>query len=230
MLTREMVAQALPANLRSAATDEFTDKINNLVADPLIAEQIRENFVSFSRVLQDGKFKTEDYLNAVAYVSFKHMGYSNQDAYFRTFPQRHAALVAKGTSSKDISAYVSAYAKGRLVNLIMEQSLVPLWVLNQDVYQEAINTQAKIMKDESLPAVARTAAANSIMTHLAKPKEAAAKLTIEMTESSGMKELRNMLDELVRGQVKAIEGGVAPKEIAAQKLIDVTPTEVRDAD
>lgn len=222
MLTREMVEKALPSNLKGAATQAFTDQINNLVSDPLVAEQIRENFISYTRVLQDGKFKTEDYLHAVAYVGFKHMGYNNQEAYFRTFPARHAALVAKGTSSKDISAYVSAYHKGKLVNAIMEQSLVPLWIVNQENFQKAINCQVDIM-DTSTSDMARATAANSILTHLAKPKDAAIHLNVNLPETSGMLEMRDMLAQLARNQQAAIAAGMTPKEIAGQKLIDVTP-------
>lgn len=226
MLTREMVENALPVNLRGAATQEFTDQINNLSSDPLIAENIRENFISYTRILQEGKFKTEDYLNAVAYVSYKHMGYSNQDSYCKTFPQRHATLLANGATSKDISAYVAAYHKGKLVNLIMEQSLVPIWIVNQENYQKAINTQVSIMEDDGLPAVARTAAANSLLTHLAKPKEAVATLNVNVAETSGMRELSALLTSIAAKQIHAIQNGVSPREIANQKLIDVTPIEV----
>lgn len=229
-LTREQIEQALPANLKSSATQALTDQINNLSSDPLVAEQIRENFLSYSRVLQEGKFKTEDYLNAVAYVAFKHMGYSNQDAYFRAFPSRHQALVARGATSKDISAYVAAYHKNKLVNLVMEQTLVPVWIVNQDNYQRAINTQVEIMEDDSLPAVARTAAANSVLTHLAKPKEAANTLKLEVSESQGLKDLRGMLEQLARNQREAIQAGMPTKQIAEQKIIDVTPVDVTDAD
>jgi hypothetical protein len=228
MLTCEQVERALPSNLKGAATQAFTDQINNLVSDPLVAEQIRENFISYTRVLQEGRFKTEDYLHAVAYVAFKHMGYSNQDAYFRTFPQRHAALLAKGTSAKDISAYVSAYHKGKLVNLIMEQSLVPMWIVNQDAYQKAINTQLDIM-DNSHSDMARAAAANSVLTHLTKPKEAAVNLNVNMGETSGMLEMREMLLSLAKKQQEAIGAGISPREIAGQRLIDVTPIEKSDA-
>lgn len=224
MLTKDMVEKALPANLKSVATQAFTDQINNLSSDPLVAQQIRDNFLSYTRVLQEGKFRTEDYLHAVAYVAYKHMGYSNQEAYFRTFPTRHQKLVAQGTSAKDIAAYVSAYHRGKLVNLIMEQSLVPVWIVNQDAYQEAINTQVDIMKN-STSDMARTAAANSVMTHLAKPKEAAATININTTESSGMNELRSMLTQLARTQIAAIEGGASTQDIAAQKLVDAVIVE-----
>ena len=224
MLTREMVEKSLPANLKSAATQQLTDQINNIVSDPLIAQQVRDNFISYSSVLKDGKFKTEDYLHAVAYVSYKLMGHSNQDAYFKTFPARHQALVAKGTTSKDISAYVAAYARGKLVNLILEQSLVPSWVLNQEIYQRAINVQADLMVSANSEKV-RCDAANSLLTHLTKPKEAGPLVAIDLRETSGMTELKNMLTQLAQTQREAIQSGASTKVIAAQRIIDVDPVE-----
>ena len=222
MLTVEMVERALPPNLKAAATQTFVDQINTIVADPIVAEQVRENFISYTGVLKDGKFKTEDYLNAVTFVSFKLMGDSNQDAYFKTFPQRYMSLTAKGTSSKDIAAYVAAYARGKLVNLILEQTLVPSWVLNQHLYQEALNTQADLMRNARSEKV-QSDAANSLLTHLARPAAAAqGTLKIEMTETSGIKEMREMLAKLAQGQKTAIESGTPTKEIAGQRLIEKT--------
>lgn len=219
-LTVEQVEKALPANLKNAATQSLTDQINNIVSDPIVAEQVRNNFISYTSVLKDGKFKTEDYLHAVTYVSYKLMGDTNQDAYFKTFPQRHAALVARGVTSKDISAYVSAYNKGKLVNLILEQTLVPTWVLNADIYQRAINTQADLMINAQSEMV-RTQAANSILTHLAKPKEAGPLINLDMRENSGMSELKDLLTNLARKQRDMIqEGTVSTKDIAEQRIIE----------
>ncbi|WP_421991665.1 hypothetical protein [Roseococcus sp.] len=225
MLTQDQIAQALPANLKSAATPSFTAMVNGIVSDPLIAEQVRENFISYSRVLSEGKFKTEDYLHAVTYVSFKLMGMTNLEAYCRTFPARHAALAAKGTSSKDISAYVAAYHRGKLVNLIMEQSLVPSWVLNQDIHQKAINHLATLMTSASSEKV-QAEAAIGLLTHLAKPKEAGPLVSIDMRETSGTTELRGLLKELAQQQQAAIAAGISPAVIAAQRIIDVAPEPV----
>ena len=225
-LTVDQVEKALPANLKTAATQSLVDQINNIVSDPLVAEQVRNNFISYTTVLKEGKFKTEDYLHAVTYVSFKLMNMTNQDAYFRTFPQRHAALVAKGTTSKDIAAYVSAYNRGKLVNLILEQTLVPSWVLNQDLYQKALNTQADLMINAQSEMV-RTTAANSILTHLQKPKEAGPLINIDMRETSGMNELKDMLTALAHKQREAIQGGnLTTQDIADQKLIEGESTRV----
>lgn len=226
MITKEILARALPPNLKGAATDALVDAINQISADPIIAESIRENFLSYSAVLRDGKFKTEDYLNAVAYCSYKLMGDSNQDAYFKTFPQRYAALVAAGRTPKEISSYVASYNKGQLVNKIMEQALVPSWVLNAHMFQAALNTQFKLMNDEDVSPKVRTDAANSLLTHLAKPKEVGPLINIEMGENSGMTELKETLAKMAEQQRELIASGVTTQAIASQTIIEVKAKEV----
>lgn len=220
-----MVVRALPPNLKGAATQQLVDMVNNVVTDPLIAEQVRNNFISYTGVLKDGKFKTEDYLNAVTYVSYKLMGDSNQDAYFKTFPQRYQALTAKGATTKEISAYVSAFNKGKLVNLILEQSLVPTWVLNQDIHQKAINRLSDLMMTADSQKV-QADAAIGLLAHLAKPKEAGPLVNFNVPESSGMAEMKELLGKMAAQQQALIAQGVTAKDIAAQKIIDVEVKEV----
>lgn len=220
-----MVVRALPPNLKGAATQQLVDMVNNVVTDPLIAEQVRNNFISYTGVLKDGKFKTEDYLNAVTYVSYKLMGDSNQDAYFKTFPQRYQALTAKGATTKEISAYVSAFNKGKLVNLILEQSLVPTWVLNQDIHQKAINRLSDLMMTAASEKV-QADAAIGLLAHLAKPKEAGPLVNFNVPESSGMAEMKELLGKMAAQQQALIAQGVTAKDIAAQKIIDVEVKEL----
>lgn len=222
-VTKEMIAKALPANLKNSATDNLVNVLNNIGADPVVADHIRDNFISYTGVMKEGKFSIEQYLNAVAFVSFKLMGDSNQDAYFKTFPQRYQDMLAAGKNSKEIASFVSIYAKGKLVNLIMEQALVPTWVLNADHFQEAINTQAKIMKDPDVNPRDRVAAANSLLTHLSKPKEAGPLLNIDMREQSGVNELRGLLKDLAGQQVKQIQNGTAITEITSGRIFDAEP-------
>ena len=216
--TVEDVKKAVPSHIRSNITQPLVDILNNIAADPLIAEDIRNNFVSYSAVLKEGKFKVEDYLNAVAYVSYKIMGNTNEESYAKTFPQRYSALIAKGTAKKDIASYVSAYNKGKLVNLILEQTLVPSWVLNQDLYQKAINVQADLMQNAQSEKV-RVEAANSLLTHLGKPKEGSFQISIGEVESSGMREMREMLREVAENQREAIGSGrMRTIDVAAQRI------------
>lgn len=217
--TLEEVKGAVPSHMRSGVTQDLVDKLNTIAKDPVMAEDIKKNFVSYSAILKEGKFKIDEYMNAVAYVSYKIMGNSNQDAYAKTFPKRYADLVARGATAKDISSYVSAYNKGKLVNMILEQSLVPSWVLNQHLFQEALNTQADLMRNAQSEKV-KTEAANSLLTALQKPKDTKFQINIGETENAGMKEMRDLLTELAENQRNGIaNGSMKTIDVAAQRLV-----------
>lgn len=220
MLTVDLVSRTVPPSLKRSVTQSLVDQLNNIHTDPDIAAAMRENFLSYTKVLGEGRFKIEDYINAVKFVSFKLMSMSNKDAYIRTFPQRYQDLMAAGADEKILSSYVSMYAKGKLVNLILEQSMVPTWVLNQDIHQRAINQLAELMVNAKSEMVQATAA-NSILLHLKKPDAAAGPLVnINMPESSGVKELQATLTQLALQQKQLIEQGVSPRTIAAQSIVE----------
>lgn len=219
-LTEDDLRAALPQTLKNSVTQGMVDTLNGISQDPLIAQTIRDNVIGYSAVMKEGKFKAEDYVHAVAYVGFKLMGDTNVDAYAKTFPKRYAALISAGRPSKDIAAYVAAYHKGKLVNLIMEQSLVPSWIINQDLYQKAINVQADLMMTAVSEKV-RTEAANSLLTHLKKPEAVKGQLSLDITESTGMREMKELLTQLAQGQQAAIAAGALKTiDVAASKLIN----------
>lgn len=217
-ISTDVLKESLPSALRTFATQELADKIDAITTDPLFANSIKENFVTYTHVLQEGKYKMDDYLNAVAYVSFKLMGYTNQEAYFKTFPNRYANLLAQGKDEKTISSYVRAFHKGKLVNKIMEQSIIPSWVLNQDAYQEAINKNVQLMRTAKSEKV-QALAADSLLRHLSKPEVNEGPLiNIDMREGSGLDELKNAISSLAQKQKELIQSGVSTKDIVEQKI------------
>lgn len=218
VLSVDELKEALPASLKKLANQDMADRVNQYAGDPDFAKMLRDNVVSYTTVFKDGRFKISDYISAVTYVSLKMMSFNNQDAWAKTFPQRYQALVARGADAKEISAYVSAYNKNKLVNLILEQTLIPSWVLNQGIYQEAINTQAELMTFAKSEKV-RSDAANSILTHLKKPESQKVELDIGVKENSGMLELNEMLASLAQRQQDMIAQGTNTKEIAHQPLV-----------
>lgn len=225
LITPQELARALPANLKNAATQALADKVNTIATEPEMAEQIRENFISYSFVLKDGRFKTEEYLNAVAYVSYKVMGLTNQEAYMRVFPDRYADLLVKYTP-KDVASFVSAYNKGKLVNLILEQTLVPTWVLNQDMYQRALNESFSIGMDDEVSPKVRVEALNNVMTQLKKPEVKDFQINMNVNESSGLNELKESMKKLAETQRELIESGYSTKLIAGSPLIEGEFSEV----
>lgn len=223
MLTKKEVASALPPALKGNA-ESLTDILNNIQADPEVADDIRRNFISYTSVLSNGRYKLDDYLNAIAYVSFKLMGHNNEESYARAFPDRYQKLVAKGTSRKDIASYVSSYTKGKLVTAIMTQASIPTWLLNADHFQEAINTQVTLMNTAKSEMV-RFQAANSLLTHLKRPETQDVNINLGVQDNDGIASLKAMMLDLAEQQKGMIQQGAATRDIAHQKLIDVTPEE-----
>jgi hypothetical protein len=225
MLTLGQVQETLPANHRNNMTQDMVDQLNNLSVDPEEARYMRDNFVSYSQVLQEGRFKIGDYVKAVMYCSHKIMGKTNMASYIATFPERHNQMVQAGKAPNQISSIVTGYNKGALVTKIMERAIIPSWILNQDMFQSALNTQYELMTDVMVSDKVRSDAANSILTHLKKPDVHKAELKIEIAASDGMAELEANIKEMSRQQLNQIEHNpnVTTSDITGKKMRVVNP-------
>ena len=219
MLTIEQFKSALPDKVRKTVNQELIDQINTTLNEPELYESYRDNLVSYTSVMADGKFKISSYIEAVKYVSHKLMGCTNIDAYTKTFPAKYARFIAQGVSAKDIASYVTAYNKNKLVNLIFEQTLIPSYVLNQDLYQKALNVQADLMMNAKSEKV-RCDSANSLLTHLKMPETQKVELEIGVREDSTIAALRATTMELAKQQRLMVESGAMnAQDIAHGKLI-----------
>lgn len=218
-LTVDQFQSALPDKVRRSVNQELIDKINTTLSDPDMYEAYRDNLLSYTRVMADGRFKVSEYINAVKYVSHKLMGCTNLDAYSKTFPDKITRFTAQGVAAKDIASYVTAYNKSKLVNLIMEQTLIPSYVLNQDLYQKALNVQAELMTTANSEKV-RCDAANSLLTHLKMPETQKVELNIGVKEDSAIAALRESTLALARQQRLMVEAGqMNAQEVAHSKLV-----------
>ena len=228
MLTLKEVQNALPTGQKGHMTQDMVDQLNALSKDPEEARYIRENFITFSQVLSEGRFKLGDYVRAVMYVSHKVMGKSNLDAYKATFPERYQQMVADGKEAKDIASFVAAYNKGKLVNMVYERAMIPTWVLNQDMFQSALNVQYTIMNDTNVSDKVRVEAANSLLTHLKKPEANKAELKIDIAMNDGMAALERRLSEMAALQREAImQNSISPQQVAALPM-NIPEAEVLD--
>lgn len=218
-LTVEQFRQALPDKVKKSINQELIDQINTTLSDPDMYEAYRDNLLSYTRVMSDGRFKVTDYISAVKYVSHKLMGATNIEAYSKTFPDKIQRFAQQGVASKDVASYVTAYNKSKLVNLIMEQTLIPSYVLNQDLYQKALNVQAELMTSANSEKV-RCDAANSLLTHLKMPETQKVELEIGVKEDSAIASLRATTMELARQQRMMLEAGAMnAQEVAHSRLV-----------
>ena len=222
MLALESVRKLVPKNQRTLITQEFLDKLEASVSDSLVAEQFKENFVTYLNVLSKGKYKMEDYINAVKYVSFKLLGYSNINAYIATFPERYERLKAEGQTQ--IEAFVSMYNKNKLVMQIYEQTIVPSYVLNAPMHQQALNTLAAMIIDDDVRGMTKVKACEAILQYTKQPDIVKGELTIGIEQSDTINDLREITENLADTyREKKKKKGMKLKDVAEADIIDITP-------
>lgn len=218
-LELEAVKKLLPKSHATMLTQEFLDKIEDSLADSEIADQIKENFITYIKVLQNGKYKMEDYLAAVKYVSFKLLGYTNKDAYISVFPDRYKRLL---DNKQNVDAFVGAYNKNKLVNQIYEQTMVPTYVLNAPLHQEALTELARMIKDPSVRGMVKVKACETVLNYTKPPEVVKGELTIGVEQQDTIAELREVTAQLAEMNRISIEQGTRSiKEVAEAKIIDV---------
>lgn len=228
MITVDEFKKVLPKNAKDSVSQELIDKINLMLNDTELSQNYRDNLLGFTSVMADGKYKLDDYLNAVKYVSYKLLGDSNVTAYVKTFPDRYNKLVSEGKDSKTISSYVSAYNSNKLVSGIYEQSMIPTWLMNAENFQKAINVQVDLMLNAKSEKV-RSDAADSVLTHLKRPEATKVELSIGVKENSVISELEATTKALVNQQRAMLESGrMTANDIALAPIIINSESEVID--
>lgn len=227
VLTIEQFKAALPDKVKKSINQELIDQINTTLSDPDMFEAYRDNLLSYTHVMADGRFKVTDYVNAVKYVSHKLMGATNIEAYVKTFPDKYQRFLNHGVAAKDIASYVTAYNKSKLVNLVYEQTLIPAWVLNQDLYQKALNKQAELMMSARSEKVQSDAAAH-LMNALKPPEVSKVQLDLGTSESSAISALRETTLALARQQRLMVEAGAMNAQQVAHSKLHVVDVEAKE--
>lgn len=218
----EELRATMPKRRKHLINQKLVDDLNKMIDDPEIRNQFRDNLLGYADVMRDPRVTLTNYVHAVKFVSFKMLGHTNQESWIRTFPKRYNRLMKEGKSAEYMRSLISQYNRGKVVNQIMEQSLVPTWVLNHDKYQLAINEQAKLMLTAKSEKV-RSDAANSLLTHLKQPETTKVSLDVNIKEDDSIKELREATLELARQQRLSIQAGASnAKAIAESKIIDAS--------
>ncbi len=210
--------ECLPKSMHSNVTQGFVDSINNLQVDSEAAEVFRDNLVTYSDVLKEGKYKLVNYVEASLFVAFKMQGKTNFQAWCSTFPKKYQRYVNERRPDKDIHAYASTYNKGKLVQAISERSMAVDHVLFADVRHRAIRRQAELMMSDNEQVAQR--AADSIMNHLKAPEESKIKVDIGVNENDTINQLEQTLSRMAKMYSEGIaSGNMTAKQIAEQPIL-----------
>lgn len=222
MINEQQLALALGSK-KNWASEELLNTLNSIETDG--ADFVRENWLTHASVLREGTHTLEQYTTAIKYVSLKQMGHSNQSAYSIALGDRYQELVAKGYDDKRISSHISAYHKGVLVQKILAQSTIPLYMLYQDEAHQAISVLAKIMTDpggyDGAPSArTRAEAADKLLNHIKRPEAALVELNVTHKQADGMQELQAMMTNVAQRQLKELQNGGDIRKIANLPVIE----------
>lgn len=225
MLTKQDFIEALPSKVSKGINAAVVSHVNDIIKDQDSRERFRENLLNYNKILQEGKYRVTDYISAIMYVGFKAMNHQNIDAFALTFPEKMKKYAKEGKTTKELHNIVAAYNRSKLVVTLTAQTIIPTHILNQDLYQESLNVNAKLMRTASSEIV-RQKAAEFLASHLAPPVEAKVKLEIGAGEDF-LHNMREATAEMAKQQMLTIANGHATAaQIAKQKLFEESVVEV----
>jgi len=221
LITEEQFKASLPKGLMKGVSSEVLDNINAMIAMGEEGETFKENLLSHSEILMEGKFSLQQYVNAVKYISFRILGNTQRKAFERTFPEKITEWLATGVPDSSISAYVNAFNKSKLVVRLYTVTLVPFHILNQPYRQEALLTQVALMRNAKSEMV-RHKAAESVMTSLAPPEGVPVELSVKVKETTETQELKAAMLNLAQAQRDLIQNGLSVNVVAQSKVVSIS--------
>lgn len=217
MINEQQLQLALGSK-KNWASEELLNTLNAIETDG--ADFVRENWLTHASVLREGNYTMEQYTTAIKYVSLKQMGHTNQAAYSIALADRYTDMCARGFDERRLSSHISAYHKGALVQKILAQSTVPIYLLYQDEQHKAIKTLVQLMEDANVSNKVRVDAANAVLTHVKRPEAAKVQLEVSHKPSDGMTELTVMMQELASKQLNALKNGGSVRDVANLPVIE----------
>ncbi len=214
----ESLKKLVPTRSKRYITENHVNIINAALDDQDYKDVLYENFFTWFDVMHTSQYKIESYANAVKYCTHKLMGNNNLQAYIKTFPAKHEKFVAKGKAKNVINGHVSMYNKSDLVVKIMERSLIPVWIMNSGILQEAINMQATLMRDAKSETV-RMKAAATLIEHLKQPENVKVDLNVGVSNDT-VEDLRDITRSLAVEQRRMIQaGGMSARDVAEMRVV-----------
>ncbi len=222
LLTKQQVMEALGRD-KTTITDQLIETINMIILDePEVGHLVRENFLTYGKVLQNGKYSMDTYLNAIKFVSYKLMNMTNAEAYMHTYPERYEKLekryvgvegLTQEEFEKKVSSYVYAVAKSQLVVTILSQVQIPTKLLNMGLLQEAINVEASLMRS-ARSEIVREKAANTLIQYLGQEEENKIQIDAGYKKDDIIEQYEVAMKRMVEEQLDQIHKGADVKQIA----------------
>ena len=231
-VTVEELKQFYPIKVSNSVLEKAVEILNGSTEDMdyAIAKEFRDNCLSFIDILKNSKSRVgfEDYVNACKFATFKMAGNTDVRAYALTFPDRVRRMEREKVPNSHLYQYANIYSKNKTVVEVLAKLMIPSHVMYQDVFHQAVKTQAEIMLDDTISPKVRSDAANSLMTHLKQPEIKQAELKIDVNNSGAIEQLADALGSLSGKQRDLILAGEYTIKDVSEAEIYTENTDERD--
>lgn len=225
--SKEQMQKFLPKNKKHLASDTMVQLLQDPLNTDNIQEFITENFISYTDLLKDtSAYGLKEYINAVRFASYRMLGDTWLDCYKKTFPDRYEQHLADGKSLDALRARADGFSRTKLVQTMLERGYVAPYILNQPLFQQALNTAANIMLNEKTPAMARVQAAKTVLEYTKAPEVQKLQMDIGVKASDELNQLEETMNRFAQMIHQGIHTGVLnSKEAIESNIIDVTEEE-----
>ena len=188
-IDRETIGVVLVPSAANRELDNAHRQANEIlgtVCDAYV-EPLKDNILSYAKILRDGTNKVSDYLNAVKFITLKNADFTTREAWEATFPDRYTRMVTEGRSEKHINSAATMYARTALVAKLLEISQKPLWVFHAGYANEALEKAYELMTDSTSTKFIQLQAASLILDKVQVTE--AQKIDVEVTTNDASLEL-----------------------------------------
>lgn len=220
---KEQLQRLLPRNKKHLANDSVLALLRDPLDSSNIQEFISDNFINYTDLLKDSTtYGLKDYINAVKFASHRMLGSTWLECYKKTFPDRYDEHLAEGKTLDALRARADGFSRTKLVQSILERGYIAPYLLNQPLFQEALNTAAKIMLDDSVGAMARVNAAKTVLEYTKAPEVQKLQMEVGIKASDELSQLEDTMNKLADVVYTGIQSGkLTSKEAIESRIIEV---------
>lgn len=205
----------IPANIENLVND---------VKDKDFRRDYIENIYQYREAIRSSNCGIDTYFNAVRFTTYITMGFTQIQSYRYTYPDKVKKIElryelenkSKFILKQAIGGKASAFAHTKIVQKLLELTLVPDHIIYRDVHHGAIKTLASIMNDNNVLAKDRIGAADSILKYTTRPEEIVQKeATLDV-----LGEIKELSASLAKKQLESIKKGNSGIQEVAEIVLD----------
>jgi hypothetical protein len=232
--TLEELQKKFPKKAKSI-TEETVQLLNDANNDPTFnGDEFIRAMVDYQSVMIEGSYSMKEYINALKFVAYLATDADNlTEAYKKarandTFVQERLEAKTDSNEYKELTNAASRYRKTPLVQKLLTQSNMPLYLMFQGTTYQAVAVLSNEMHTAAF-SKDRISAAKAILEHVKPPENLQIELEVgPSAEAQSMQsQLSAQLAETVAMQKRMLDAGVDISQV--QKLglkADVLEVEV----